>query len=298
MPQQWKGWDWNARPNRRSRPQGDRQRKDAAGSTKSLPSYDSTSLPASSSKPSSSSTLSNDKVLELLRKVAEKDESALSEIEKMLPSVVEEDESEQLRQQQKRLNQIRKLQTRLAKKETAVQQKEQQLHAFIQEMRQHVESEKARHKREVEEISKEIEGIKQQLALLKEGKQLPEAMEEDVDEPFTPVDEEKIQLRQQVEQAHKDQETMRQQVAYMKQQMDHLMQQYQEGAVHTRPLEPIPISPQQGVKTPKRNMEESEQAKNTQRDAKAPFGLRMQSKLARDAASPYGPSKGPEGGMD
>lgn len=298
MPQQWKGWDWNQRYNRRSRPQGDKAKKETAGSSKSLPSYDSTSLPASTSKPSSSTTLSSDKVLELLRKVAEKDESALSEIEKMIPAVAEEEESEQLRQQQKRLNQIRKLQTRLAKKEMAVQQKEQQLQAFIQEMKQHVESEKTRHKREVEEISKEIEGIKQQLSLVKEGKQLPEAMEEDADEIFTPVDEEKIQLRQQVEQAHKDQEAMRQQVAYMKQQMDHLMLQYQGGAVHTRPLEPIPISPQQGVKTPKRNMEENEQTKQMQRDAKAPFGLRAQSKQARDAASPYGPSKAPEGGMD
>ena len=248
MPQSWKSWEWDQRPNRRSRPKADKPKRDAAGGTPALPSYDATSLPSSSSRRSSSPALSNDKMLAILKKIAEKDESVLHEVEKIIPAVAEEEESAQLRQQQKRLNQIRKLQTKLTKKEASVQQKEQQMQAFIQEMKQHMESERSRHKKEVDQLSQEAEEIKQQLALLKAGKSIPEPMEDEVEEIPEPVDEEKVHLRQQVAQAQKAQEDMKNQVAYMKLQMDSLMMQYQEMAGNGKTLEPIPISPEQAIK--------------------------------------------------
>lgn len=300
MPQTWKSWEWDQRPNRRSRPRADKPKRDAAGGTKSLPSYDATSVPASSSRSSSSPALSNDKMLEILKKIAEKDETVFDEVEKMIPVVVEEEESEQLRQQQRRLNQIRKLQGKLGKKEASIQQKEQQMQAFIQEIKQHLESEKSRHKKEVDQLSQDVEEIKQQLALLKAGKDIPGPMEEDIEETSEPVDAEKVHLRKQVVQAQQDQEEMRKQVAYMKLQMDTLMGQYQEMAGNIRMQEPLPISPEQVVKPPQTTLDGylEDQSKQIQRDAKAPFGVRLTGKAARDQNTPYGPAKPPDGGMD
>lgn len=174
------------------------------------------------------------------------------------------------------------------------------MQAFIQEMKQHMESERSRHKKEVDQLSQEAEEIKQQLALLKAGKSIPEPMEDEVEEIPEPVDEEKVHLRQQVAQAQKAQEDMKNQVAYMKLQMDSLMMQYQEMAGNGKTLEPIPISPEQAIKPPQISLDEAlagDLNKQVQRDAKAPFGVRLTCKEARHANTPYGHTK-PEEGMD
>ena len=56
-------------------------------------------------------------MIDLLKRIAGKDEEAMKEVQKLLPAAEEEAENDILRQQQKMLNQIRKLQVKLGKKE-------------------------------------------------------------------------------------------------------------------------------------------------------------------------------------
>lgn len=303
MPQQWRSWDWQrsqSKSQRKPRPSTEKG-KSEGGDNRKFPSYsyDSSSLPASTTGMASSSTLQGKDVIDLLKKIAGQETDIITEVQKILPAAEEEEEAQKLRQQQKLLNQIRKLQVKLGKKEGSVAQKEQQMQKFLQDIRQHVETEKSRHKKEVEQLQAEIEEIKTQLRDLKSGKPVEVKQEEDLEDILMVDDEEKIMLRQQLDEAKQNQLEMQQQVNNMQEQMAQFMQTYQ-GAMQAdgaggAPGTTIPTSPGQNVKTPL--MMSTEQAKLV-KDPKAPFGARLQPKNAREAASPYGPTKPLETGMD
>ena len=257
----------------------------------------------SSSTTAPSGALHGKEVIDLLKKIVGREEGALAEVQKLLPHVEEETESDQLKQQQKLLNQIRKIQTRIGKKEMAVQQKEQQMQQFIQQIRQHVDSETLRHKKEVEQIQSEIADLKQQLQKVKAGKSTEDINEEEIEDAFM-EDEEKTALRKQLDEANREQASMRQQVAYMQQQMDTFMLTYNATMKNQPELVPpnalSPRTPNQPVKVPINMMADGQEAPKVEmtRDAKAPFGVRAQCKAAREAASPYAVPKGPDSGMD
>lgn len=240
-------------------------------------------------------------MIELLKKLAEKDENALEAIQQLIPVVAEESESDQLRQQQKVLNQICKLQVKLGKRENAILQKDQQMQNFLQSIRQHVDQEKQRLKKETDQLREEIKEVKQQPQNLKSGKPVEETMEADLAEILGNDEEEKAQLKLQLDKANKEQMQMKQQVVYMQQQMELFMQNYQTTkgamtALHQNELPPN--TPEQPLKKPGHGFAESTPGMGLVKDARAPFGVRPQSHAARDAASPYAPVKGVEGGMD
>ena len=254
-------------------------------------------MPPSTTSAGSSSILQDEQVIGLLKRIAGKDEEALKEVQKLLPAA-EEAENEGLRQQQRLLNQIRKLQVKLGKKEALILQKDQQMQQFLQTIRQHVDTEKARHKKEVDQLQEEIGEIKTQLSNLKSGKPAEEPQEEDLVEMLGVEDEEKIKLRQQLEDAKANQIQMQHQVTYLQKQMEHFMQTYQQNLPPEAGVGPqaMAMSPGQQIKPP--GLEGHDLTKSVVKDVKAPFGLRPHSKTAREAASPYGQAKGPEGGMD
>ncbi len=299
MSKKWNNWEWNSqnKGQRKPKPSQDRKSEDPDG--KKFPSYDAASLPSSSTSGSQNS-LQGKEVLDLLKRIVNKDEEAISEVQKLLPNSEEATEADQLKKQQRLLNQIRKIQTKIGKKEASVQQKEQQMQQFLQDVRQHVEAEKLRHKKEVEQTNAEIADLKQQLQEVKMGKteDQPDEMLEDV---LAMEDEEKNQLRKQLVDAKKDQENMKRQVAYMQEQMDTFMMNYNASMVEQQKLAPhipqSPKTPHQPVKTPQAAATMATKTDLT-KDPKAPFGVRPQCKAARDAASPYGSFKGPETEMD
>ncbi len=250
---------------------------------------------AASSRSSTTSLLQGEKVIELLKRIADKDETALSEVQTMLPAAAEEADADQLRQQQKTLNQVQRLQTKLGKKEASIQTKEQQMQKFMQDIKQHVEAERSRHKKEVEQINQEITEIKSLLQLLKSGKAVSEAPEEEMEDLFNYDDEEKSRLKEQLAQSTKEQAEMRQQVAYMQMQMEAFMHDYKQLiGKEGQPTEGLvglpPTTPQEPIKTPMTVLSDEEK-NNYAKDPKAPFGLRTQSRAARENASPYGREK-------
>ena len=126
MPQGWNNWHWNrsqSKSQRRPRPNQDKTKAEQTDGTK-FPAYDTSSLPSSSTSSGSSSILQGDQVIDLLKRIAGKDEEAMKEVQKLIPAAEEEAENDILRQQQKMLNQIRKLQVKLGKKEALILQKD------------------------------------------------------------------------------------------------------------------------------------------------------------------------------
>ena len=293
--QGWNTWQKNQGKGGKSKSRGS---KPAGGPNKDkveLPSYDS--MPGSSqpSPPATSPVVGQAALIEILKKVAAKDEEVAKQVENLLP----EEEDTSLKDQQKMLNTIRKLKTKISKKEQALVHKEDQMQSFIEKMRVHVQAEKERHKSEVDEINKELVDLRKDLERVKSGQVLEK---EDMEisllaalrEGEIDLEEDNKRLQKELVQAQRAAEEASQMAYHMKAQFDDVMTRMaQFTPTGTSP----PPSENLDGKKPVPVVDLEKKATGSLiKDPMAPFGVVKTSKGMREG--PYSPGNGKEAKPD
>ena len=286
--QNWNTWQKNPGKGGKSK---SRSSKPAGGQNKEkaeFPSYDS--MPGSS-QPSPSTTspvVGQAALLEILKKVAAKDEDVAKQVESLIP---EEDTS--LKDQQKQLNAIRKIKTKISKKEQSLVHKEDQMQGFMEKMRSHVQAEKERHKQETDEINKELLDLRKDLERVKTGQGIEKdelmelSLEAALQEGEQDLVEDNKRLHQELVKAKQTAEEASQMAYHMKAQFESVMARMAQFA--PTGTSPVPSETLDG-KGPVIPVEDLETKPHLIKNAMAPFGVIKSTKIPREG--PYSPGSG------